>query len=449
MPKLRSVWALGLVAALVLQACGTSGGSTAPASASPPAPPSTAPSEQPSSGAPDLTGVKLTIWTASDTTQAQKDLFARFGQLTGASVEPVYVPDPFEENLLTKWATGDRPDILVFQPAPLWVGKLDPDKNLVDLSGEAFVKRTQAGLLDVAGYWNGKNYAAITNSPSVEGIWFNKKVFDRLGLTVPTSYAEFIAVCDQIKAQDPSVSPIFAGGGDVWPLHVFAGLLWSDDIKAGLLDKINAGDAKFTDPEIVGHIKQFKDAIDHGCFNKNLATATYADEEKALIDGTAAMVAQGSWLVDAIAATSGVEVVNETIGFFPLADKTPTSAWLAIQIGTYYVPKNSDATRQEAALAFIRYVTGDGYGQYLADAKDLPVLTGYTAPADVPKPVLDANASLNGSAPHNSMVLKASYGNFVTFLSEMVAGTKTPEQVAGSLQTEFEKNAKALGMPGY
>jgi raffinose/stachyose/melibiose transport system substrate-binding protein len=451
MPKLRPLWALGLVAALVLQACGAGAASTAPASETPSTAPSSAsvePSVQPTT--PDLTGVKLTLWTALTTTDAQKKSFTRFNDETGAALEPVYIPDPFEDTVLTKWAAGDRPDILSLAPGPGYVSRLNPEKNLVDLSGEAFVGKTLAGMMDVLGKWKGKNYAVVTNSPSVEGLWYNKKVFDRLGLEPPHTFAEFMTVCEQVKAKDPSISTIFSGGGDVWPLHTFEGLLWSDDIKAGLADKINAGQAKFTDAEVVGHIQQLKDAIDKGCFNKNLSTATFADEQQALLDGKTAMVAQGPWFIDALVGTVGVATVNDTVGFSAFSDKTPTVAWLAVQIGTYFVTKNTDPEKEAAALEFIRWVSGDGYGQYLIDAKDMPVYPGFTAPADVPQPILDANEALQTSgALHNSTALQASYGSFVTFLSEMIAGTKTPQQVAESLQAEFSKSAKAMGMPGY
>ncbi len=60
----------------------------------------------------------------------------------------------------------------------------------------------------------------IAQKAEVLGVFYNKKVFQQLGLTVPTTFDEFQATLASAKAG--GVDPIVVGGLDGWPLgHIF------------------------------------------------------------------------------------------------------------------------------------------------------------------------------------------------------------------------------------
>jgi len=59
-----------------------------------------------------------------------------------------------------------------------------------------------------------KVYGAPLGTSFAGGILYNKKVYKQLGLTVPTSWADFMANSEKIKQQDPSVAPIIQAYGD-------------------------------------------------------------------------------------------------------------------------------------------------------------------------------------------------------------------------------------------
>jgi raffinose/stachyose/melibiose transport system substrate-binding protein len=391
--------------------------------------------------------VTLTYWTtASAGTNAIHKLLSGFEAATGATIEIVNFPDPFEQNFLTRWATGDRPDFFNFHPVYSWFVRLNPSETLVDLSAEAFVKQTKFNLMDSAGNENGKHYAAVITYPYLTGMLYNKTVFADAGLTVPTNLDEFWAACTTFQAKFPGKTFMYAGGGDMWPLQIFPFDLWADDVKAGIMNEVNAGTTKFTDPRFVAGAQALQDAITKGCVNKDIITAGYDGELKNLTDGSAAMISQGSWAIGSLIDAIGLDKVNSTIGYFPLSAKSATASWQVSQGGSFFVPKNADPKKQEAALAFIRYATSVGYAQYLKDSKDLPVLEGFDTPVDVSTPLLEANeAFLKGSAPAFSMVVDAPYGDFHVFLNEMINGTKTPLQVMEAVQREYERAKAAMG----
>ena len=90
---------LAAVAALVLAGC------SSPGSVAGPAGPTVWPAANTS-----LKGVNLTIWGSSGASTTMKGVVSGFEKLTGADVKIVAIPDPYEQNIQTKVATGDEPD---------------------------------------------------------------------------------------------------------------------------------------------------------------------------------------------------------------------------------------------------------------------------------------------------------------------------------------------------
>lgn len=429
---------------------------TAPAQ---PAPPTTAPAPETAAPAPTTAPatapagtIKLTVWLGPNNTEPFLAIFDRYTKETGVQFDKTVFPVPFEQNLLAKWATGERPDLLQFHAIGNWLVQLNPEENLFDQSDMAFVQNTVAGILDKAGNYKGKSYAAIIDYPFIDGVFYNKKVFSDLGLTVPTNYNDLLALCETIKQKAPNVAPIYTGGGDQWPLQVLAFDMWNDDIKADphMLDDLNANKIKFTDPRFVAGIAKEKELLDKGCYNKDILTAKYTDEQKNLVEGTAAMVVQGSWIVGNLVDSYGLDKVNATVGFFGLSKDSNIVSWQAVGLGEFYRPKTGDAAKEAAAKAFIDWITGPGYQQYLTDSKQFPVMKGYPAPTGVANALLEANEALQkNSVAQYQQTLQAAYGPFESFLSEMVAGQATPQQVAESLDKEFERSARQQGLPGF
>jgi len=91
--------------------------------------------------------VTLSVWLGPNNTDAIKQIFDDYTKATGIQFDQTVFPVPFEQNLLAKWATGERPDILQFHAIGNWLVQLNPEQNLIDQSDMPFVKNTVAGLL--------------------------------------------------------------------------------------------------------------------------------------------------------------------------------------------------------------------------------------------------------------------------------------------------------------
>src|SRR3954464_14492702 len=98
-------WISVAVAALLLAGCSDPGSTTTTESPATWADPTA-----------KLDGVKLTIWAAQNSNTVPQKVIDGFRKTTGATVQVVTVPDPYEQGVQTKVATGDKPDLAFWQP---------------------------------------------------------------------------------------------------------------------------------------------------------------------------------------------------------------------------------------------------------------------------------------------------------------------------------------------
>jgi raffinose/stachyose/melibiose transport system substrate-binding protein len=410
------------------------------------APASVAPSPSPSPS-PNFAGLTLTLWTSTGIAQPFQDVWANFEKATGVKIDYIAIPDPFEDTLLAKWIAGDRPDILGFHGLPTWLQRLQATTNLVDLSNEEFVGKMKFPVYDYVGKLDGKVYSAFTAYPTVGGAFYNREVFSRLNLTPPSDWNGLKALCGQIRAADPSVTPIVLGAGAQWPIFFFGSAYMSDEVKAGLENEINEGTLNFTHPRVLAEFEMLLDFKAQGCFEEDLATSQYEDQTARLWDGTAALMFSGSFVLDDLNATHGIDAVAAKIGYFPLSAKDQVAMWTVSQAGSYQVPVNKDPLKQAAALAFVRYVTGEGYGSYLEASGDLPILEGFPEPSTVTETRRELDAALKrDSVPMYNTQFKYFPGPYHVWMNEMLTtGSKSPEDIGRAMQEAWDAAAAAAG----
>ena len=142
--------ALTAVAALALSACSDPGTGSS----------SAGPADWPAQDT-DLTGTTLTIWAAQSSNTVPDSVVAGFEKLTGAKVDVVTIPDPYEQGVQTKVATGDMPDIAFWQPTASQLTALNASSNLQSLDGAPWLDSYKSGLSDVTGILGGTRYAAL------------------------------------------------------------------------------------------------------------------------------------------------------------------------------------------------------------------------------------------------------------------------------------------------
>jgi ABC-type glycerol-3-phosphate transport system substrate-binding protein len=149
-----------------------------------------------------------------------------------------------------------------------------------------------------AGAINGKHYSLTLGAQVIPMIYYNKDVFAKLSLSVPTTFSQLETVAAKIKASGQTPFLIGGGGTDTWTSTMFLdGMVtsdilssnpkWQQDLKAG---KVHFSDANFT-----AVVTKWKDFFSKGFFNSDALTLDYSKLQAAFAGGEGVMYPMGSW----------------------------------------------------------------------------------------------------------------------------------------------------------
>ena len=129
-----------------------------------------------------------------------RELYADFEQETGIKVQTLVSPDSGYETFLGTALSGasDTVDIFMYSGGNTMVNQGIPDLAL-DLTGEEWIERYQPWALE-AGTYRGMMLGFNTWGIDLEGVVYNKTYFEANGLSVPTTWNDFIQLCEDIAA---------------------------------------------------------------------------------------------------------------------------------------------------------------------------------------------------------------------------------------------------------
>lgn len=453
----------GLVMTLLLTACGDSGGtattsaatSTAPAdegttttlgTTTPDSPGTTVES---TGDLGDFTDVELQLWRPNYDNAGVDAITEEFQELTGAEIEVTMIPPTASENVLPRWAAGERPDILYLEGFSSVISTLNPAENLQPLDGMAFTEHITPALAPF-GVVNGARYWAPLTAPTVNGLLYNKAVVDDLGLTLPGTLDEMLDFCGEARAAD--TIPVIIGEGDNFMAWVTQQAMLADYLveNPNLADDLHSGDASFTDPGFVERIQAVADMKQADCFPESAEAIDFPTSMDMFMADEGAIWNCASFCVPDILAAHGEDAVNEKVGFLPIS-YAETAVWVygADHWGVL-LPISGDPEREEAARAYVDYITGEGYSSYLEGTLEPSRYPNHPTPDPdaLLEPVQESLAALEEypSAAALDPRLVCSFGDFFTLLSELFIEQKTALEVAQAMQVSFDQSCTDLGI---
>jgi raffinose/stachyose/melibiose transport system substrate-binding protein len=286
-------------------------------------------------------------------------------------------------------------------------------------------------------------------------MYYNKKVLADAGLSAPTTFADVERICTTLKRKAPGVTPIFEAGGSQWPTQIqilmnLAGTEKDQSYSTELLDK----KATLDDPKgpFVAALTEYKKLQGMGCFNKDATTAKSEPSFQTLADGKAALLPQNTSSLPSLSEVYGGDLVKTSaaIGWASPSATSKTAAWSPSFNGTWYVPKTGDADRESTALAFLQWITTDGYQNYLTETKRIPALTGAQSaakPSGLEQEFATTYAGDKALAVNANLV---GFGaQFPTLMTGLLSGQYTPAQVGELAQKALEQGAKSARLAGW
>jgi raffinose/stachyose/melibiose transport system substrate-binding protein len=354
----------------------------------------------------------------------------------------------------TKLSTGEMSDVFLYNPGSLFQA-LNPDTNLQPLTDQPWVGQMSDEMKAVVSTPKG-TYGAPIGTTSSGGVLYNKKVYADLGLKVPTSWAEFRANNEKIKAAG-KVTPIyqsyasaFTWTAQLFVLGDFANVAAQDPNFAA---NYTAGKAKYVDqPALQGFVNQ-QQAHDDGFFNKDYASATFDSALKAIANGTAAHYPMLTGALSTI-VQNYPDKIND-VGFFALpaqdAANTRATIWLP---NALYVPKTTTGAKLDAAKKFLAWVnssSGCAVQNKVASVAGPYAISSCSLPDSVPQAVKDLGVYLKDgkSGPALEFISPIKGPNLSQITVEVGSGIKTAQQGAAAYDDDVKKQAQQLGLPGW
>lgn len=349
----------------------------------------------PSGDSGDGDGVTLTVWSwRPEDVDSYNKIFDVFEEShPGITVEfKAFKATEYNQILATGLAGSEGPDVPQVrsfgdaQPT-IAAGLLLPLDDDIDLSSW-----DPALVASALGKEDGKLYSV----PLARQMWqmyYNADIFDELGLSVPTTWDEFVDVNQALL--DADLVPMALGGKDSWTLPLTHEVIGAARFGGtDYAERRASGETTFEDPDWIASTELFTELRDF--FPKDTTGITFADAQALFTSELAGMFPGGA----ADLATLQSANPDLSLGVFqvPAAPGSPegsgptTANWADGNFGV-----SSKTEHPEEALELVKWMTTPEFGQMVADdIKQISAVPGVD-PADPVLREMNSLANESGS----------------------------------------------------
>ena len=293
----------------------------------------------------------------------------------------------YPQMVKTSLAAGNAPDVIDIYEAAVSTmdlaagGQLIDLKDFLDLDSE-----WKNGLIPSAlkaDSWNGgQHFFSMPISVNNVMVWYNKELFEKAGVEVPTTLDDLKVVAKKLR--DIDVQPLAFGVKDQWQAGDMF-LTIAAQVAGDTLRKADMRTAKWNDPALVETMNVFKDLQDSGILVDGITGIGSSDAGSLYFAEKCAMMLNGSWALSALDQWPEGLYQKTGVFLFPKVKSgaTPVAVGDYSQNGGIWV--NSKA--QAAALAMYRFLSIDKEAQSIwLPLGEMPVIPWDTS--NVSDPVL-------------------------------------------------------------
>ena len=390
------------------------------------------------SGNPDAVKLVLGSWRTEDIAMWEDEILPAF-HAAHPDIEVEFAAtdtNDYNAAIQSQMEGGNAPDLITCRPFDVnraWIA----DGYFDDLTGlpalDSFTDTAQAA-------WQGADGATycVPVASVLAGFYYNKAIFDELGLEVPETQADFIDVLQAIK-DDGTYTPLALGSADGWQLayNVLYNLgpnYWKgEEGRLGLID----GTQKLTDPGFVEAFEVTNSLVPF--LPDGYEAITYDDMGQLFSLGQAAIIPDGSWNINQLAST-GLD-----IGVFGAPVPNAGDQRYQQEMPDMAIGINSSSENKDAAKVFLDWLVTPEFLELYVNK--LPGFFAMTTEApSYDNPIAQAFSDLkNGAELTPRLALdRLSAGTpplddeIWVKLQQMYAGTLTPEQATAELQAGLD-----------
>jgi len=270
--------------------------------------------------------------------------------------------EPYKDKIRVVMASGDVPDIY-FSWAGEFSWKFARAGRAMELDDAFYGTDWKDDVINSAAEpykWDGKLYG-LPMRINAKFMVYNKAMFEDLGLSVPTTWDEFLAVCEALK--EAGIVPIAFGNEFPWASSHYVGdfnakLVPADVIQSDYL-LTGEADTLFTHPGYVEALARFKLLNDAGYFNQGANALQHSLARSSFIAGRAGMMYIE--LEEFVTVADGMGA--DAFGFFQFPSGTGGEGDQNLLTGApdgFMVSAESE--HPEEALAFLRFLLSPEMG---------------------------------------------------------------------------------------
>jgi raffinose/stachyose/melibiose transport system substrate-binding protein len=357
------------------------------------------------------------------------------------------------DNLVkSRLAAGEMADVFQYNSGSLFQA-LNPEKNLADLSDLPNQAQVVDSFKPVVTSTDGKVRGVPFGAAMGGGIYYSKPIYAELGLKPPTTWAEFMANNEKIKAAGKvAVAQTYK---DTWSsqLFVLADYYNVEMANPGWAAAYTANKAKYANtPAAAKGFEHLEEVFKGGFLNKDFGAATFNDGMKMVANGEAAHYPMLTFGIGTV-KENFPDKVND-VGFFAQpgddAAKNGLTVWMPSGL---YSPAAS--THAAEAKDFINFVASAEGCKLMIDANGATgpyLVKGCALPKDVPASVADMLPyfeKANGTYPALEFVSPIKGPALEQITVEVGSGIRGAADGAALYDQDVTKQAKQLGLPNW
>lgn len=206
------------------------------------------------------------------------------------------------------------PSYIKGQPPNVWAELIAANKFL-NLKGQAFLKDWNPSAIQTVGAVGKGIYAIPSGTDIFTGVFYNKTLFAKYGLSVPTTWDQLMHVCSVLQSH--GVPPFIIGQKDGWPaalpMYAIEQDLYPTLASRWALEKaIWTTKNAYETPTAVAVLNETKAIYSYTI--QGFGGIPYADAPGEFAAGKAAMTPDGTWSEPTIAQANP----KLKFGYFPL-----------------------------------------------------------------------------------------------------------------------------------
>ncbi len=251
-----------------------------------------------------------------------KELLADFEADSGTAVKFADVGhEDFKTGILIQLAGGNPPDVhsnwagarTAFQVDSGVLAPIDEMWAANDLDS-AFPQ----GLIDSAATYGDSKYL-LPLGYHYAGFFYSPKVFEDAGVAIPTSWDELKGTCEAFSAA--GVTAISLGSMNRWPAQFWFDYLLLRTAGPEYRAKLMAGEASYTDAEVVRAMELWAELAAADCFTADANAFDWTDAADQVANGEAAMNLMGTWITGYWNGNGLEPVTDYDVFEFPVIDE--------------------------------------------------------------------------------------------------------------------------------